>query len=77
MAKSADKMICPRCGVEMNHHCDKLVYGSGQQEAGPGDAVEGGAVTEFHSCPECGDGASRPRVELLRASPDFPQRAGT
>ena len=21
-----DKMICPDCGAEMNHHADKLVY---------------------------------------------------
>ena len=24
MAKS--KMICPKCGNEMNHHADKLIY---------------------------------------------------
>ena len=23
---SKPKMICPRCGVEMNHHSDKIVY---------------------------------------------------
>ncbi len=21
-----DKMICPHCKIEMNHHCDKIVY---------------------------------------------------
>jgi predicted RNA-binding Zn-ribbon protein involved in translation (DUF1610 family) len=27
---TTDKMICPRCGARMNHHCDKFVYGGGQ-----------------------------------------------
>ena len=22
------KMICPKCGNEMNHHADKLIYSS-------------------------------------------------
>ncbi len=28
MKTISDKMICPNCRVEMNHHCDKLVYAS-------------------------------------------------
>ena len=31
MSKQESKMICPKCGDEMNHHADKLVYpGSAQ-----------------------------------------------
>ena len=26
MAKQKSKMICPKCGDEMNHHADKLVH---------------------------------------------------
>ena len=26
MSKQESKMICPKCGDEMNHHADKLVY---------------------------------------------------
>jgi hypothetical protein len=26
--KASRKMICPRCGAGMNHHCDKPVYGA-------------------------------------------------
>jgi ribosomal protein S27AE len=57
--KLASKMICPSCGVEMNHHCDKLVYTTDTKEAGPTDPNLGGFIEEFHSCPECGGGASR------------------
>jgi ribosomal protein S27AE len=55
MPAVATKMICPKCGALMNHHCDKLVY------TGETSATEpGGIIAEFHSCPECGSGATRP-----------------
>ena len=64
--KTADKMLCPRCGAKMNHHCDKLVYGGRplQHDASEIDATEieplsGGLMTEFHACPNCGAAASR------------------
>lgn len=47
-----DPMICPQCQVEMNHHCDKLVYGSNEE-------TEGGQIQEFHTCPSCGECGSR------------------
>ena len=52
-----DKMTCPYCGAEMNHHADKLVY-----ESAPGeeDADEGGLILEAHTCPACGHSATRP-----------------
>jgi ribosomal protein S27AE len=56
MAETAPKMICPRCGVEMNHHSDKLVYPSDAAEADP---ALGSLVEEFHTCPKCGGVASR------------------
>jgi hypothetical protein len=59
VAETKRKMICPSCKVEMNHHCDKLVYNAGTQEAGAADAKLGGTIEEFHTCPECGGGASR------------------
>lgn len=54
-----DKMICPRCRVAMNHHCDKLVYTADPQDAGQADPSLGGILEEFHTCPQCGSGASR------------------
>jgi ribosomal protein S27AE len=57
--RSAEKMICPKCGFEMNHHSDKLVHGPNSQ-AGPMDGHLGGFLEEFHACPNCGAVASRP-----------------
>jgi ribosomal protein S27AE len=51
------KMICPQCAVEMNHHCDKLIYTAEVQAQS--DLSLGGVIEEFHTCPECGNGASR------------------
>lgn len=48
-------MMCPECGVEMNHHADKLVFMN--VEAGSTDLEE--SIEEFHSCPECGRTQSR------------------
>ena len=60
MAASRQKMICPSCGAEMNHHCDKLMYGMDAQPGARVEAGTGGVITEFHACPECGGGALRP-----------------
>jgi ribosomal protein S27AE len=60
MAKTASKMICPHCGVEMNHHCDKLVYATNPQDVAKVDPATGGLIEEFHTCPKCGGVASRP-----------------
>ena len=54
-----DAMVCPRCRVEMNHHCDKLVYTTESQDAGQTDLSLGGIIQEFHTCPKCGGSASR------------------
>jgi ribosomal protein S27AE len=52
-----EKMKCPECGAEMNHHADKLDYGAGPD--GETEA-EGGVVVEAHTCPDCGCSATRP-----------------
>ncbi len=49
MAKS--KMICPKCGNEMNHHADKLIYSIEGREAANFDASLGGLIEETHGCP--------------------------
>lgn len=54
-----EKMICPRCGAEMNHHSDKILYFSDLQEAVSSDSAVCGHTEEFHSCPICGAGATR------------------
>ncbi len=53
MAKTREKMICPDCGVEMNHHADKIDY-TAHDEAQAIDPDFGGVVEEAHTCPVCG-----------------------
>jgi predicted RNA-binding Zn-ribbon protein involved in translation (DUF1610 family) len=48
------KMICPKCGDEMNHHADKLVYLSSVDDARQMHTHLGGGVEETHACPGCG-----------------------
>jgi ribosomal protein S27AE len=59
VAETNNTMICPLCGVEMNHHCDKLVYTTDPQDAGQTDPNRGGFIEECHTCPKCGGGGSR------------------
>ena len=46
------KMICPKCGAEMNHHAMKVVYEVEDNAAV--DPVFGGVLKEAHFCPHCG-----------------------
>lgn len=55
----ANKMKCPECGVDMNHHADKLVHPTNAKDAARVDPALGGIVEEHHACPECGKGATR------------------
>jgi ribosomal protein S27AE len=58
MAES-EKMICPKCGVEMNRHAEKVDYAAGLADPDASDADFGGVVEEFHTCPSCGQTFSR------------------
>ena len=57
MAKQ--KMICPKCGDEMNHHADKLVDPVSAEETRRVNAALGGIIEETHYCPGCGEVESR------------------
>ncbi len=59
MATTIRKMICPRCGAEMNHHGNKLVYDIDRQGTRQIDPNLGGFVDEFHTCPKCSAAATR------------------
>jgi len=52
-------MICPRCGAEMNHHAEKLLYPLDRADVASVDSVMGGILEEVHSCPACGASASQ------------------
>jgi ribosomal protein S27AE len=53
------KMICPKCGDEMNHHADKLVNPVTAEEVKKINAALGGVIEEAHYCPGCGAVESR------------------
>jgi ribosomal protein S27AE len=55
------KMICPRCGVEMNLHAEKIDYT--EAEASARDDDFGGVLTEIHTCPACGETKARMKAE--------------
>jgi hypothetical protein len=57
MAKQ--KMICPKCGEEMNHHADKLVDPVSPEQARTVNPAMGGMIEEVHCCPSCGAVESR------------------
>lgn len=47
-----NKLICPKCGAEMNHHAMKIDYSV--DDAALIDAAFEGVVEEVHTCPNCG-----------------------
>ena len=59
MSASKQPMICPKCGVTMNCHGEKLADPRSREEACHLDAVLGGVVLQSHSCPACGANAAR------------------
>lgn len=56
---AVEKMICPECGVEMNYHAEKIDHLTALRDPDSIDPDIDGAVSEIHSCPECGSSASR------------------
>jgi ribosomal protein S27AE len=57
--RDAKKMMCPDCGVEMNHHAMKIDYTAEPNAHEAVDAELGGVLMEAHSCPQCGQTAMR------------------
>ena len=47
-----NKLICPKCGAEMNHHAMKVDYSV--DDSAMIDPAFGGVVEEVHTCPNCG-----------------------
>ncbi len=44
------RLLCPRCGGEMNLHAEKIDRRADPSDA---DASLDGVVAEFHACPAC------------------------
>lgn len=60
----AEKMICPKCGTQMNHHADKLDYTTALTELDAVDPNLEGIIEEFHTCPS----PNCKNVEVRRAT---------
>lgn len=58
MATGKQKVLCPECGIEMNHHASKLIHPASRKEVAAMDPVFGGLLEDSHCCPECGKGLS-------------------
>lgn len=56
------KMLCPNCGVEMNHHATKIDYTAALDDVEALDLDLGGVLEEAHTCPSCG------QTQLRRAT---------
>jgi hypothetical protein len=59
MARATNPMICPDCGLAMNHHAAKLIHPTTIEEAAVVDPALGGMIEETHTCPGCGKAAAR------------------
>ena len=55
MSDRRSTLKCPKCGTEMNHHADRLVYPAGSDDEKQIDPVFGALVQETHGCPKCGN----------------------
>lgn len=49
-------MDCPTCGIRMNRHAEKLILADDDEGV---ESQLGGIIEETHSCPGCGDSATR------------------
>ena len=57
---STGEMLCPGCGVAMNHHADKVDYTAALEESATADPIFGGLLEEIFTCPGCGRTEMRP-----------------
>jgi predicted RNA-binding Zn-ribbon protein involved in translation (DUF1610 family) len=50
----SEPMTCARCGAEMNHQADKLVYPRTREDAERMTEAMDGVIEEVYACPACG-----------------------
>jgi predicted RNA-binding Zn-ribbon protein involved in translation (DUF1610 family) len=65
MARSP--MLCPTCGIPMNHHADKIDYTAALDNPAAADPAFGGLLEEVFTCPGCGRTHTRPAAEAAGA----------
>ena len=52
-------MACPTCALTMNHHAEKLDLTIDPAQAKDVDPELGAVLREVHTCPGCGECATR------------------
>jgi len=63
----AEQMRCPKCGVPMNHHAEKIDYAAALADPAAADPMMGGVLEEIYSCPGCGNMEMHPASEAQSA----------
>ena len=56
--ESEEPVLCPKCGVPMNFHAEKVDYAAALEGAAA-DPELGGVLERFHACPKCGAAEAR------------------
>ncbi len=49
-----EKKICTKCGNEMNHHADKIIYSDSRTNQQLYDKELDGYLEKHFKCPNCG-----------------------
>jgi hypothetical protein len=47
------KLLCTKCGAEMNFHAEKVDLGNTFEDVAEVDPELGGVLVEIHTCPGC------------------------
>lgn len=55
----AEKILCPKCGAQMNHHANKLNYTTALSELEAVGSDYRGILDAVHTCPNCRNVAVR------------------
>lgn len=60
---TTNPMMCPRCGIAMNYHAEKVDYTTALSDPKMIDSDLGGVLEEIHTCPDCGQTEARSAVQ--------------
>ena len=50
-----EKILCPECDIQMNHHANKLDFTTALTEPDAINPELGGILEEIYTCPQCGN----------------------
>ena len=55
MKREKKKITCSKCGIEMNHHAEKLKIPETDKDMEYYDEDMEGVIEQYHRCPQCGE----------------------